>query len=116
MSGPTVAIVGAFIGSGMRVVDPRSIVPPSGRWPLLCACDRPPDGPQPEGEIVTLAPPFDVPGWSYVSWWDRHGPDTRRNVTTGILAPGTWTPEQLIAATRVQAPWAFRVTVQTGAR
>ncbi len=52
-----------------------------------------------------------VPGWSYVSWWDRQG-DERHSSHTGILAKGDWTPEQLIEAGRRLAPWAFRVEVK----
>lgn len=70
---------------------------------------RPYDDPQAEGErVAPMRRPALSPGWSYVSWWDRQG-DDRRGSHTGILARGTWTDAQLVAAARRLAPWAIRV-------
>lgn len=65
---------------------------------------------QTEGAIVRCRSVPLPPGWSFVSWWDRKG-DPRHGSHTGILARGTWTDAQLIAAGRRLAPWAFRVEV-----
>lgn len=60
-----------------------------------------------------LARRLRVSGWSGVTWWDRQG-DSRRNSHTGLLAFGDFTPAELIALGRQQAPWAFRVDVRVG--
>jgi len=62
---------------------------------------------EPEGMVRPTSPP---PGWSYVAWWDRQG-DKRSGSTTGILARGEWTADQLLDAARRVAPWALRVRV-----
>jgi hypothetical protein len=62
---------------------------------------------EPEGMVRPTRPP---PGWSYVAWWDRQG-DKRGGSTTGILARGEWTTDQLLDAARQIAPWALRVKV-----
>lgn len=69
--------------------------------------DSPPQKvPQTEGEMAVGG--ITVPGWSYVSWWDRQG-DQRGNSHTGILARGTWERWQLVEEGRRRFPWAFRV-------
>ena len=60
-----------------------------------------------------LANRLQVPGWSGVTWWDRQG-DRRGNSHTGLLAFGDFTPAELVALGREQAPWAFRVDVRIG--
>lgn len=113
----TVWVFGSFRAPGVRLLGPYG-APPSrpitDTWPLLAACDHPPrGGDQPEGHLSGRDPkaaPF-PPGFSFVAWWDRQG-DKRGGITTGILARGTWTDAELVAAGRRLAPWAFRVEVR----
>lgn len=75
------------------------------------ACDKLPfPGPadQPEGQVFSVPA---IPGWSYVTWWDRQG-DRRGNSHTGLLVQGEYTPEALIEEARRRVPWAFRVEVR----
>lgn len=117
MNTPTVYIFGAFpIGHHLYYAQRPLRSVPLRAVPLgvRAACD-PATGVAPEAQHEGLLTGVKVPeGWSFVSWWDRQG-DQRYGSHTGILAPGAWTTEQLLAAGREAAPWAFRVTVRGGA-
>lgn len=106
-------VFGCF-GSGHQLFRPdQSRALGAELYDVERACDGTPVDAtvQVEGALVACAVP---PGWSYVTWWDRQG-DSRLGSHTGILARGTWSAEQLVAAGRVHAPWAFRVPVQVAA-
>lgn len=115
--GPTeILVFGAFRGPGHYLRHPNGRLADVPE-PVRGAVDsiyRGFDRDQPEGHRVRLTDAavatIAAHGYSYVSWWDRRG-DERRGSHTGILAPGTWTPAQLVDAGRRLAPWAFRVEV-----
>ena len=51
-----------------------------------------------------------IAGWTVLVWWDRTG-DNRFGSHSNLLAPGTWTAEQLLEAGRLRFPWLFeRIT------
>ena len=83
-------------------------VSPEERWRLLCMCDRPPPAPQTEGAIACT---WSAAGWSFLSWWDRQGPDKRRGIHSGILARGFHAPADLLRMLRDIAPDRIRVPV-----
>lgn len=111
----TIYVFGRFSGPGHHLHHPSGHIATMAAG-VEAACDgllRSGRGEEPEGQSVRAwqrATPVPA-GWSFVSWWDRQG-DPRGGSHTGILAPGTWTDEQLIAAGRRLAPWAFRVEVR----
>ena len=107
MSGPDeVFVFGCWHGrSGVRWANWSG--DPQEGWSMLCLADRPSNGcPQTEGHKASS---WSSDGWSFVSWWDRQGVDKRRGQHTGLLARGTWTIDELVAAGRRLTPWAFRV-------
>lgn len=108
-------IFGAFGGTGhfLRTMNCGRVAFPAAVVAAVDGALACPLSMQREGSIVTLADAakekLHALGFSYVAWWDRQG-DIRAGSYTGVLARGTWTPQQLVEAARRLAPWAIRVT------
>ena len=112
-TGPRIYVFGCFGGSSQgHQVQGRAAreVPREVATACDCLPTRLPgvNRPEVEGEFVHAEVPG---GWSYVTWWDRQG-DSRGGSHTGLLARGTYTTSELLAAGWSQVPWAFRVRVQ----